>query len=70
VDAFVLLKFLAILIMPPAVLAVGVVLALLLAVARRRRLSRIVLGLAIAYILALQEIVALNLDFRRLRLEP
>jgi uncharacterized SAM-binding protein YcdF (DUF218 family) len=53
VDAFVLLKILASLIMPPGALAVGVVLALLLALVRWRRLSRIVLGLAIAYTLVL-----------------
>lgn len=50
-DAFALLKILASLIMPPAALAVAVVLAALLAVLRWRRLAAVVLGLGIAYTL-------------------
>src|SRR4051812_41515920 len=51
--SFALLKILANLIFPPASLAIAVVVALLLVLARRRRLAGIVLGLAIAYTLLL-----------------
>jgi uncharacterized SAM-binding protein YcdF (DUF218 family) len=52
-DAYVLLKFLANLILPPAALGVGVVLTLLLLLARRRRLAVTVLVLSLAYTLVL-----------------
>lgn len=52
-DAYVLLKFIANLILPPGALGVGVVLALLLRIAHRRRLAGIVLALSVAYTLVL-----------------
>src|SRR6476620_10910058 len=52
-ETFALLKVLAALSSPPAPLAIGVVLALLLVLARRRRLAVFVLGLAIAHTLVL-----------------
>jgi uncharacterized protein (TIGR03382 family) len=52
-DTFVFLKFLAALSSPPAPIAIGVVLALLLVLLRRRRLAAFVLGLAIAHTLVL-----------------
>jgi uncharacterized SAM-binding protein YcdF (DUF218 family) len=52
-DSFVILKILAALCTPPASLAVGVMLALVLAALHRRRLGQIVLWLAIAHTLVL-----------------
>jgi uncharacterized SAM-binding protein YcdF (DUF218 family) len=52
-DAFVFLKILANLIMPPAALAVGIVLAILLMMARWRRAAASVLVLALAYTLVM-----------------
>jgi uncharacterized SAM-binding protein YcdF (DUF218 family) len=52
-DAFVLLKILANLVMPPAALAVGIVLAILLMMARWRRAAVAVFLLSLAYTLVL-----------------
>jgi uncharacterized SAM-binding protein YcdF (DUF218 family) len=52
-EAFVLLKILANLVMPPAALAVGIVLAILLMMARWRRAAATVFVLALAYTMVL-----------------
>lgn len=52
-NSFALLKILANLIFPPASLAIAVMLALLLAIARWRRLAGVVLGLALAQTLVM-----------------